>query len=288
MAKIEHVYDRVRFSAQTLQTIASQFDLLAVPLFNELMTNYEPLPGQPEPPEPAKALITFSNMQVRVNGRSKTYDSKETFLQAISTPYEFAKCDLSVPVPASSVTVMSMEGESHVWVDAYKIEFAETLIGLFDAFEASSRLPEPALPPPSRPHIFIGHGGKRPLWKNLRDHLQTNFGFEIEAYESGSRVGEAIPDILTEMLRVSNYAILVMTGEDEMKDGWMRARQNVVHEIGLFQARLGTSKTVLLVEEGTQLFTNIDGIQHIRFPRDMIENAFGQVDGAIRKAFPQA
>jgi len=40
------------------------------------------------------------------------------------------------------------------------------------------------------------------------------------------------------MLGKTSFAILVMTGEDKIEDGEMRARQNVVHELGLFQGKL--------------------------------------------------
>jgi predicted nucleotide-binding protein len=36
-----------------------------------------------------------------------------------------------------------------------------------------------------------------------------------------------------------------MTAEDEQADGQWRARENVVHEAGLFQGRLGFMKGVL-------------------------------------------
>jgi predicted nucleotide-binding protein len=59
------------------------------------------------------------------------------------------------------------------------------------------------------------------------------------------------------MLEESALAILVMTGEDELLDGKVHPRLNVVHEAGLFQGRLGFSRTLILLEEGTEEFSNI-------------------------------
>jgi predicted nucleotide-binding protein len=56
------------------------------------------------------------------------------------------------------------------------------------------------------------------------------------------------------MLNTSSIAFLVFTGEDEAGDGGVRARQNVVHEAGLFQGKLGFSKALMLLEEGTEEF----------------------------------
>ncbi len=77
----------------------------------------------------------------------------------------------------------------------------------------------------------------------------------VEAYEVGARAGHAIRDVLQRMLSNSAFAVLIMTGEDQTPDaGVMRARQNVVHEAGLFQGRLGFERAVVLLEDAsTQL-----------------------------------
>ena len=61
-----------------------------------------------------------------------------------------------------------------------------------------------------------------------------------------------------------------MTGEDSTPDGQVRARENVVHEIGLFQGRLGFRKAIVLLEEGCTEFSNIHGLTEIRFPKGNI------------------
>lgn len=90
------------------------------------------------------------------------------------------------------------------------------------------------------------------------------------------------------MLAKSAFALLVMTGEDEMVDGGTRARQNVVHETGLFQGRLGFHRAVVLLEEGTEEFSNIHGIEQIRFSKGNIKETFGEVLATIRREFPGA
>jgi predicted nucleotide-binding protein len=85
------------------------------------------------------------------------------------------------------------------------------------------------------------------------------------------------------MLDESSLALLVMTGEDETANGKMLARQNVVHEAGLFQGRLGFSRAIVLLEEGTEEFSNIAGIQQIRFPKDHIKETFGDVLAVIKR-----
>ena len=93
-------------------------------------------------------------------------------------------------------------------------------------------------------------------------------------YESESRLGSSIIAVLEGMLNRATFAVLVLTAEDETKSGSMRARQNVVHEAGLFQGRLGFKKAIVLKQEGTEDFSNIAGLQYISFSENRIDQTF--------------
>jgi predicted nucleotide-binding protein len=134
------------------------------------------------------------------------------------------------------------------------------------------------------PIIFIGHG-RSPQWRDLKDHLTDKHDYKIEAYETGARAGHTIRDILDEMASKSSFAILVMTGEDEDKDGNLKARPNVIHEIGLFQGRLGFSRAIVLLEDGTEEFSNLFGIQQLRFSKENIKEIFGDVLATLKREF---
>ena len=138
-----------------------------------------------------------------------------------------------------------------------------------------------------KPIIFIGHGGSE-QWRDLKDHLHEKHHFKIEAYETGARAGHGIRDILESMLNNSSFAILVLTGEDKTADGGLRARQNVIHEAGLFQGRLGFNKAIVLLEEGTEDFSNINGIQQIRYSKENIKETFGEIVATINREFVQS
>ena len=47
---------------------------------------------------------------------------------------------------------------------------------------------------------------------------------------------------LEEMLDQSRFAFLVLTAEDERLDGTRHARENVIHEVDLFQSRRGFNR----------------------------------------------
>ena len=103
--------------------------------------------------------------------------------------------------------------------------------------------------------IFIGHG-RSALWRDLKDHLQDKHGYKVSAYETGARAGHVIRDIIDELATKASMAFLVFTAEDEQADGSFHARQNVVHETGLFQGRLGFARAIVLLEEGAEPFSN--------------------------------
>jgi predicted nucleotide-binding protein len=51
-------------------------------------------------------------------------------------------------------------------------------------------------------------------------------------------------------------------------------RMNVIHEAGLFQGRLGFTRAIVMLEEGCEEFSNIEGLGQIRFPNNNIKAAF--------------
>ena len=73
-------------------------------------------------------------------------------------------------------------------------------------------------PETPQPKIFIGHG-RSSQWRDLKDHLHDQHGYDVVAYEIGTRAGQTIRDILEEMLIQSSFAILLMTGEDVLCQG---------------------------------------------------------------------
>jgi len=74
-----------------------------------------------------------------------------------------------------------------------------------------------------------------------------------------------------------------MTGEDEQADGKVQARMNVVHEAGLFQGRLGFTRAILLIEDGCEEFSNIEGLGQIRFTKGNISTAFEEIRQVLER-----
>jgi len=135
--------------------------------------------------------------------------------------------------------------------------------------------------------VFVGHGRSQ-QWRDLKDHLQDKHGFKVIAYETGARAGYTIAEVLKEMSEEATIAFLVCTGEDLGKNGIIRARENVIHETGLFQGTLGFKRSIVLIEGGCNEFNNIVGIQQLRFSKNNIKEIFGEVLAIIYREFGES
>jgi predicted nucleotide-binding protein len=125
-------------------------------------------------------------------------------------------------------------------------------------------------------NVFIGHG-RSGAWRELKDFVQDRLRLPWDEFNRVPVAGVTNIARLSEMLEAAAIAFLVMTAEDEMADGGMQARMNVVHEAGLFQGRLGFTRAIVLLEEGCTEFSNIQGLGQIRFPKGKIGAAFEEV-----------
>lgn len=130
--------------------------------------------------------------------------------------------------------------------------------------------------------IFIGHG-RSLTWSVLKDFLQDRLKLDWEEFNRQSAAGLSTIQRLQEMLDDSVFAFLVLTAEDEHIDGSQHARENVVHEVGLFQGRLGFNAAIVLLEEGCAEFSNIYGLTQIRFPRGNIGAIFEEVRRVLER-----
>jgi predicted nucleotide-binding protein len=162
----------------------------------------------------------------------------------------------------------------------------DDILTVQEVFENARETSRIALPSEVHPNVtvFVGHG-RDPAWRDLKDHLQDLHGYRLLAYEVGARAGHEIRDIIGEMLDEASFACLVLTGEDAVGDGKIQARQNVIHELGLFQGRLGYHRAIALVESGIELPSNIAGVSQIRFDKGNIATTFGQVLATLRREF---
>jgi hypothetical protein len=133
-------------------------------------------------------------------------------------------------------------------------------------------------------NIFIGHG-RSLVWLQLKEFLTNRLSRTCVEFNSDVVAGKTTTARLQEMLDDAGFAFLVMTAEDTHADSSAHARENVIHEAGLFQGRIGFERAILLLEEGCAQFSNIHGLTHIPFPKGNLEPAFEKIRQVLEREY---
>ncbi len=239
--------------------------------------------------EEDEQYLSSSLYIVLSSGETWDHDNEDEFFADYRSEHKYSMYKYGSRSYEISVQYVSSDSRTtRLSVRARSRQEIEAIFGIFEENAPRCKLPpmpkdQAAVP---KPRVFIGHG-QSTQWRDLKDHLHEKHGYDVEAYEVGVRAGHTIRDILDDMLTKSSIAILVMTGEDATEEGHLRARQNVIHELGLFQGRVGFSRAIILLEEGTEEFSNIHGINQIRFGNQNIKETFGEVLATLRREFAQ-
>lgn len=131
-------------------------------------------------------------------------------------------------------------------------------------------------------NVFIGHG-RSSLWRELKDFVQDRLRTPVDEFNRVPVAGVTNIARLSEMLDAAAIAFVIMTAEDETNEGKMHARMNVIHEVGLFQGRLGFSRAIIMLEDGCEEFSNVQGLGQIRFPKGNIKAVFEDVRAVIER-----
>ena len=131
-------------------------------------------------------------------------------------------------------------------------------------------------------NVFIGHG-KSQIWKELKDFIQDRMRLPWDEFNRVPVAGVTNIARLSQMLDEASIAFLIMTAEDEQADGKQHARQNVIHEAGLFQGRLGFERAIILLEDGCEEFSNVQGLGQIRFPKGNVSAIFEDIRRVLER-----
>ena len=103
---------------------------------------------------------------------------------------------------------------------------------------ANSELAVPRDRETGEKHVFLSHG-KAQDWREVQAHIEKDLGVNTLELAQQPNKGRTVLQKLAEEADRCSYAVIVMTGDDTTTDGEVRARENVMHEIGYFQGRFG-------------------------------------------------
>lgn len=122
--------------------------------------------------------------------------------------------------------------------------------------------------------VFISHG-RYSDWRLIQEYIEKVLHMSTLELAQEANKGMIILQKLIEESGNCNYAVIIMTGDDISTDDEVRARENVMHEIGYFQGRYGYDRVCILHESGVNIPSDLHGIVYIPFLKGGIEASQG-------------
>ncbi|MBW8323933.1 MAG: nucleotide-binding protein [Prolixibacteraceae bacterium] len=128
--------------------------------------------------------------------------------------------------------------------------------------------------------VFISHGRSKE-WYKIQAYIEKDIKLESLELAQEPILGRTVLQKLNDEAGRCGYAVIVMTGDDIVGEE-VRARENVMHEVGFFQGKYGLQNVTLLHEEGVNIPSNIHGLVYIPFPKDTVEATFGALSRELK------
>ncbi len=116
----------------------------------------------------------------------------------------------------------------------------------------------------------------------MQSFIEKDIQIETLELAQEPNKGRSVLQKLIEESNNCSFAVIVMTGDDDIKDNAPRVRENVMHEIGFFQGKYGIQNVCLLYEEGTNIPSTIHGLVYIPFPKGYINATFSALQREIK------
>lgn len=123
-------------------------------------------------------------------------------------------------------------------------------------------------------NVFIIHGKNEARWRELKDIIKDDFNLKPIILSEQPDTGATIIEKFEKYAQSCSCAIAIFTPDDEVTSGnvkYLQARPNVIYEIGWFCGKLGRDKVILLLKEGTTIFSDFGGIMQKRFKGKIVE-----------------
>jgi len=132
--------------------------------------------------------------------------------------------------------------------------------------------------------VFITHGSAND-WREVQSFIEKDVELPTLELAQEPNQGRTVLQKLDQESSRCSFAVIVMTGDDVDSDGNLRARENVMHEIGYFQGKYGMKAVCLLHEEGTNIPSNIHGLVYIPFTKDTVSATFSLLQRELKSFY---
>lgn len=117
--------------------------------------------------------------------------------------------------------------------------------------------------------IFLVHGSDDVRKVEVARMLEQATGREVVILHEQPNRGRTLIEKFEDHAGSAAFAVVILTADDEGRhkgtdsDLMLRGRQNVVFEMGFFFAALGRSRVVVLLDDGIEKPSDVDGIVYV-------------------------
>jgi predicted nucleotide-binding protein len=105
----------------------------------------------------------------------------------------------------------------------------------------------------------------------ISEYVEKDLNLHPILFDREGILGKGILENIEDLTEQCSKAIIILTKDDEQKSGAIRARQNVIHELGYCQGKYGREKVAVLIERGTEIPSNIRGEFFVEFDKDNLD-----------------
>ncbi len=135
------------------------------------------------------------------------------------------------------------------------------------------------------PKAFIAHGGRSGVLDKLREFIEA-LGLEPLVVELLPSKGMSVDDKVNNYIKDADCGIVLATrgGIVDTKSGRPKQhpRLNIIDEVERLRAKF-PNRTILLLEKGVELPSNISGLTHESFARQSMDRAFIAIARELRE-----
>ena len=104
--------------------------------------------------------------------------------------------------------------------------------------------------------------------KNEINNLLKENDYSTILLDKSASKGRTIIEKFQDYAGESTIAIIIMSGDDRMKNGKLLPRQNVIFEMGYFMALIGRDKVILVKNKNvSELPSDVSGIVYIEYSK---------------------
>lgn len=219
------------------------------------------------------------DVSASVNVKLMSYDSFSFYRQGHSHRYYGGRvlrtpCRLPVPYDGPWILVVDLSYPGTAQVKSVRILTEQELnktdehdSATIDIEEKEAQSSEPGEGTQiDKAKIFIVHGHDNELKETVARFIEK-LDFEAVILHEQANKGKTIIEKLETNMQDIQFAVILYSPDDEMKDGKKRARQNVVFEHGLFVGKLTRAKVVAIYKSDSDIedLSDLSGVIYIKY-----------------------